>query len=105
PSPAVAPPAAPVSASTPPQPSSSQTVTLTGIVMQKTSGSGFVIQADGKNYTVTMDPYGGTRVVNQLGHLVPWQFIQVGNSVTVTGPLDGSAITATTIAIPTTKDT
>ena len=58
--------------------------------------------AAGPIYTVVMTPT--TSVINLRGRVVPFQFIQVANSVTVTGQLTGSTITATTILVPVNKD-
>ncbi|MGE5297599.1 MAG: hypothetical protein ACM3KM_00350 [Acidobacteriaceae bacterium] len=109
----------PVSSPTPPVPSvaaspsavanaaqseTGSSQTITGIVMAKYSNNNFLLNIGAKNYTVVMDAFGGTRVINSRGSLAPWQFIQVGNSVTVTGILSGMSIDAQTVLIPTTKD-
>lgn len=72
--------------------------------MQKDSNNTFVLSAGGKNYTIVMDETGGTQVKNLRGDLVPWQFIQVNNNVTVTETLRDSTIKATTVLIQTTKE-
>jgi phosphate-selective porin len=83
-------------------PSVSVPITLTGQVMLIYANSGFLL-SDGKtSYTVDMAPT--TSTINLRGREVPRQFIQVAGSVTVTGRLSGSTITADVVAIPTVKD-
>jgi len=64
------------------------------------AGGGFVLAPGG--YTVVMSPT--TSIVNDLGHIVPAQFIATGGSVDVTGVLSGTTITATRVVVHTTID-
>jgi hypothetical protein len=83
-------------------PGTSRPATITGLVMLIYSTGAFRL-SDGKSqYTVDMTLT--TSVINLRGREVPRQFIQVAGSVTVTGSLSGSTITAEVVAIPTNKD-
>ena len=77
-------------------------VTVTGLVMQIFSTGDFLLNDGHVSYTVAMSLT--TKVVNLRRREVPVQFIQVANSVQVTGLLTGSTITAQTVLVPTNKD-
>ena len=77
-------------------------VTVTGLVTQIYSTGGFILRNGNAIYTVAMSS--ATNVVNLRGREVPVQFIQVANSVQVTGRLSGSTIAATTVLVPVNKD-
>jgi hypothetical protein len=75
---------------------------VTGLVMQIFSTGDFLLNDGHVSYTVAMSLT--TKVVNLRRREVPVQFIQVANSVQVTGLLTGSTITAQTVLVPTNKD-
>jgi hypothetical protein len=77
-------------------------VTMTGYVMQIYANGDFVLSDGSHTDTIAMTLT--TSVVNLRGREVPRQFIQVAGSVTVTGPLSASTITAEIVSVPTTKD-
>ena len=65
--------------------------------------NGDFILSDGPNrYSVVMTLT--TSAINLRGREVPRQFIQVAGTVTISGPLSGSTITALVVSIPTIKD-
>jgi hypothetical protein len=77
-------------------------VTVTGQVMRIDPNGDFVLNDGRVGYTVVMSLT--TKVINLRGREVPRQFIQVANSVTVTGLLRAPMMDAQTVLIPTRKD-
>ena len=85
------------------------TVTLLGDVQNlffDSSGfvTGLILTVTPDSYTVVIDIFGGTSVVNLAGHPVTPGFIVPGDSVEVTGLLSGSTIVATKVVVQTFKD-
>ena len=69
--------------------------------MQIFANGDFILSDGPHRYNVVMTLT--TSAINLRGREVPRQFIQVAGSVTVTGPLSGSTITAQVVSIPTTR--
>lgn len=80
-------------------------VTIKGLVMQKSinNGVGYFILSTGKDsYTVNLGT--DAHIINLRNRQAPASYIQVANTLTVTGALNGSTIDAQIIQIPTIKD-
>lgn len=87
-------------------------VTITGIVMSKSSNTliappySFVLNDSKQSYTVVLDnaTSKNTKVINFRGKQVGNNFIQEANTVIVTGLLSGTTIQAQIIQVQTIKD-
>lgn len=94
--------ATPPAASTPAPTPAPSLVTVKGVVTAKFASGDFLLIAGPKSYTVALTST--TSVVNLDGHIVPVQFIQVADSVEVTGRSGGLTIEAQQVVVQTHKD-
>ena len=99
---AVSPSSGPASTPAPGAATSPPPTLVTGQVKQIYSTGDFILDDGHVTYTVVMSPT--TAVINLRNRQVPRQYIQVAESVQVTGTVSGSNIEAQTVLVPTTKD-